>query len=61
MIKIAGRIVGRNLSLAEWNQNHPFGEKYRKTFPDLPVPPDEVFQSSSNGSRFAASHPPTKP
>jgi len=57
MIAVAGRIVGRNLSLAEWNQNHPFGAKYHKTFPDLPMPSDQVLQSSNDGSRFAAPTP----
>jgi hypothetical protein len=37
LIRLAGRTAGRNLTKDEWQLYFP-GEKYRKTFPDLPEP-----------------------
>ena len=40
LIDLARTIVGRNFSPNEWQLYFP-GEKYRKTFPDLPGPDDK--------------------
>jgi WD40 repeat protein len=37
LVDVARTVVGRNFSANEWELYFP-GEKYRKTFPDLPGP-----------------------
>jgi WD40 repeat protein len=37
-IRLAGQIANRNLTLAEWQEYFP-DMPYRRTFPDLPIPP----------------------
>ena len=37
LVDLARAVVGRNFSRDEWQLYFP-GEKYRKTFPDLPGP-----------------------
>jgi hypothetical protein len=39
LIDLASRLIGRNLSIQEWDNYFP-GQDYRRTFPDLPVPKD---------------------
>src|SRR5262249_25591145 len=43
LINLARTTVGRNFSADEW-QLYFSGEKYRKTFPDLPGPDDQASQ-----------------
>jgi WD40 repeat protein len=43
LINLARITVGRNFSADEWRLYFP-GEKYRKTFPDLPGPDDQASQ-----------------
>ena len=49
-LRIARRVVNRNLTRAEWNRYFP-GEDYRKTFDDLPVPDPPAPNVSRNGRR----------
>ena len=44
----AGQIANRNLTLDKWNQ-HFSEEPYRRTFPDLPGPPDVLPHDEKKG------------
>jgi WD40 repeat protein len=46
LINLARITVGRNLSADEWRLYFP-GEKYRKTFDELPAPEEIVTQKSN--------------
>ena len=43
LMDLARTILSRNLFADEWRLYFP-GEKYRKTFPDLPGPDDQASQ-----------------
>ena len=46
LINLARITVGRNLSADEWRLNFP-GERYRKTFDELPGPDEGVTQEEN--------------
>jgi WD40 repeat protein len=54
LVDLARTIVGRNFVADEWQLYFP-GEKYRKTFPDVPGP--DIFLQSRTGKSLTTAFP----